>query len=187
MIELFDKNIMKVLTVFSLSPGSRLNRKIIKEKTAINNIILNKTLAYLVNIKILLKEKNLFSLNFQNKYIKEIIVQVSENYNKLKQLPLREYFIILDFFYEILKIKNVGDVYLFGSYAKLIFKEKSDIDIAVVSDNAKKKEINKTASKFGRKHKKAIEIHYFTKKFYKNKRDPLVREIIQHGVKLVWF
>ena len=51
---------------------------------------------------------------------------ISEDYNKLKQMPLYSYFMILDIFEEISKIKNIGNVYLFGSYSKLIFKENSD-------------------------------------------------------------
>ncbi|MFH1900667.1 MAG: nucleotidyltransferase domain-containing protein [Candidatus Omnitrophota bacterium] len=78
-----------------------------------------------------------------------------------------------------------GEVYLFGSYAKLSFKEISDIDIAVISDTVDKKKFNSFTSKFEKKFGKKIEIHYFSKSFYNNKRDPLVKEILQHGVKLV--
>ncbi len=185
MIELLDKNIIKILTVFSLSPGSRLNRKIIKEKTNLNNIILDKTLAELTNFKVLIREKNFFVLNFENKESKELINLISKNYTKLRQLPLKEYFIILDIALEISKIRDIGDVYLFGSYAKLIFKENSDIDFAIISNNAIKEEVNKLTKKLGKKHRKTIEVHYFTKKFYNNKKDPLVKEILQHGIRII--
>ncbi len=185
MIEIFDKNILKVLTVFSLSPGARLNRKTLKEKTAIPNLVLDKTLNTIINLKILTKERNLFTLNFRNNKIKEIIALVQEDYAKLKQLPLKEYFIILDIKIEIAKIKNIHEVHLFGSYAKLLFKENSDIDIAVISDKIEKENINKTTKKLEKKYKKKIEIHIFSKNIHKNKKDPLVKEIFQHGVKLI--
>lgn len=185
MIELLDKNIMKILTIFSLSPGSRLNRKIIKEKTNLNNIILDKTLARLTNFKILIREKNFFVLNFENKELKELINLISGNYTKLRQIPLKDYFIILDLVLEISKMKDIGDVYLFGSYAKLIFKENSDMDIAIISNNVIKEETNKLIKKLEKKHKKTIEIHYFTKNFYNNKKDPLVKEILQHGIQII--
>ena len=184
MIGLFDNNILKVMTVFSISPGSRLNRKIIKEKTGIPNIILDKTLAKLVNFKVLIKEKGFFALNFKNTEVKGIINLVAENYAKFKQIPLKEYFIILNIIEEFSKIKDIGDVYLFGSYAKLIFRENSDIDIAIISE-IDKKEINKVAEKLEKKYNKKIEVHFFTKKFYNNKRDPLVKEILQHGIKMI--
>jgi len=184
MIELFDSNILKIMTIFSISPGSRLNRKIIKEKTGIANVILDKTLAKLVNFKLLIKEKGFFALNFKNAEVKWIINLVAENYAKFKQIPLKEYFVILNIIDEFSKIKDVGDVYLFGSYAKLIFRENSDIDIAVISE-IDKKEINKVAGKLEKKYNKKIEVHFFTKKFYNNKRDPLVKEILQHGIKII--
>lgn len=185
MIELFDKNMLKVLTVFSISPGSRLKRNIIKEKTEIPNSVLDKTLASLMNFKIIIKERNLLALNFKNNNIKEIITLIQEDYAKLKQLPLKEYFIILDIKIELSKIKDIGETYLFGSYVKLIFKEDSDIDIAIISQNAKNKNISKIIKKLENKHKKSIEIHNFSREFYKNKRDPLVKEIIQHGTRLI--
>jgi len=33
--------------------------------------------------------------------------------------------------------------------------------------------------------KKSIEIHYFKTNFYKNKKDPLVKDILRNGVKLL--
>jgi len=185
MIELLDKNILKVLTIFSLSPGSRLKRNLIKEKTAIPNIVLDKTLSSLINFKIIIKENSFFVLNYKNEKIKEIILPIQENYAKLKQLPLKEYFIISDIKTELSKTKYLEDVYLFGSYAKLIFKENSDIDIAIISNKINKENLSKIIRKLEKKHKKKIELHYFSKDFYKNKRDSLVKEILQHGTKLI--
>lgn len=184
MIEILNKNIVKILTVFSLSPGSKFNRIVIREKTKINNIVLDKTLNFLLNLKILVKEKNLLALNFKNQEISEILKIISENYNKLKQLPFDAYFMILDISEEIIKIKNIGDFYLFGSYSKLVFKKTSDIDFAIISNEVDKKEVNNTAKKLEKWFNKKIEIHFFTEEFYKNKRDPLVKEILQNGVKL---
>ena len=82
-------------------------------------------------------------------------------------------------------MREIGDVYLFGSYAKLIFSESSDVDIAIVSNQINKKEADKVIKKLEKKHKKEIELHYFTRNFYKNKRDPLVKEILQHGIKMI--
>lgn len=185
MIGLFEKNILKVLAVFSISPGSRLNRKVLKEKTMLPNIVLDKTLSKLLNFKILAREKSLFSLNFKNNYVKKAIEIIAENYNKLKQLPLREYFIIIEVSDELSKIKGAEDAYLFGSYAKLIFTEKSDIDIAVISESINKKDVEKAIKKLEKRYKKTIEVHYFSRKFYINRKDALVKEILQHGVKII--
>lgn len=185
MINLFDKNMTKILSLFSISPGSRLNRKTIQEKINMNNIVLDKTLNQLINLRFLLKEKSLFSLNFKNEDIKKIISLLSENYNKLKQLPLKEYFMILDIKEEFSKIKNISDVYLFGSYSKLVFKKNSDIDFAVISNEVNKREFNKQILKLEKRFSKKIEVHFFTRDFYNNKKDPLVKEILRDGVKLI--
>ena len=185
MIRLIENGIMKILTVFSLAPGIRLNRKSLQEKTGLNNIMLDKALNILLNFKILQKEKNLFSINHQNENAKKLITRAAESYNKLKQLPLKEYFMITDIIKELAEIKNIGEVYLFGSYSKLVFKESSDVDIAVISDSADKKRVNLVIHKLEKKYNKKIEIHQFSKGFYSNKKDPLVKDIIQNGVKLI--
>lgn len=185
MINLINQNITKVLSVFSVSPGSRLNRKIIQEKTGINNIILDKIINQLINFRLLSKEKNLLFLNFKNPEVGEIIELMTENHNKLRQLPLKEYFMILDILEELSIIKGINDVYLFGSYSKLVFNENSDIDFAIISNDIDKKLINRKILKMEKWFKKKIEIHFFTKEFYKNKRDPLVKEILKNGVKLI--
>ena len=185
MILMLNEHIFRILTIFSLSPGSRLNRKLLKEKTGINNISLDKALSILLNLKTIKKEKRLLSLNLENEKTKIITKEISEDYANLKHLPIKEYFTICNITRELIKAKNTGEIYLFGSYAKLIFTEKSDIDIAIISDKVNKKEIGKIINSLEKKHKKAIETHFFSKKFYSNKKDPLVKEIFQHGVRLV--
>lgn len=185
MIALFNKDILKILTIFSMSPGSKFNRKEMKEKTKLNNISLDNNINILLNSKIILKEKRLFSLNFDNKDTKEIINLVSGQYRFLKEIPLNVYFPVIDIIHFLSKSKGI-DVYLFGSFAKLIFNETSDIDLAIVSDRINnKKKFGKLIQKLERRYEKNIELHYFSKDFYKNKKDPLVKEILKNGIKLI--
>ncbi len=65
--QIFNLDSFKILSLFSLSPGSRFRRKEIKERTKLNNIPLDKTLLKLLSGKILKKEENLYMLNFENK------------------------------------------------------------------------------------------------------------------------
>lgn len=185
MIELLNKNAVKVLTLYSLSPGSGFNRETIKEKTGINNVSVNKSLNSLVNSKIIKQKDKLYFLNFEEEYCKNIIKAIKDNYIKLKSLPLRAYFNVLEIYYSLAENKINGEVYLFGSYSKLTFRENSDIDIAVISEEINKKNMNKIISKIEDKIGKNVEVHYFSKEFHKNKRDPLVKEIIQNGVRLI--
>lgn len=182
---IFNKDILEVLTVFSISPGSKFLRKELKERTRLNNINLDNAITILLNSNLIKKEKRFLSLDLNN--VKQIIMLVSEQYQELKELPLDVYFTIVNLIFLLSKFKGIN-VYLFGSYAKLVYKEKSDIDIAIVSDsitNKGKKEISRLIQKLESRYAKKIEIHYFGIDFYKNKKDTLVQEIIKNGLKLI--
>ena len=184
-VQIFNKDILEVLTVFSISPGSKFLRKELKERTKLNNINLDNAINTLLNSNLIKREKRFLSLNLDN--AKEIIKLASNEYKILRELPLDVYFSIVNIIFYLSKLKCI-DAYLFGSYAKLVFKEISDIDIAIVSDkitNNEKKEIKNLTQKLEARYKKKIEIHYFEMNFYKNKKDPLVQEIIKNGLRLV--
>ena len=172
---------MKVLTVFSLSPGSKFLRKEVKDKINLNNVNLDNVINVLLNSDLIKKEKRFLYFNLENK---EILGLVQEEYKKLKELPLEVYFSIVDLIFILSKFKGL-DVYLFGSYSKLIFKEDSDIDIAIISEGIDKKNIIPLTSKIESRYNKKIEIHYFGKNFYSNKKDPLINDILRNGVKLI--
>lgn len=179
---LFEKDLFKVLTVFSLEPGARFKRVDIKEKTLLNNVPLDNTLLKLIKAGLIKKEGKLYSVNFENEDYKQILNNIQKQYKTLKEIPLNAYFLIIDFI-SSLNFVNI-EVYLFGSYSKLIFKEDSDIDIAIIG-TVKKETVNKIVRRLEKKYKKSIEVHYFDKEsFYKNKSDPLVKDIIKNGVKL---
>jgi predicted nucleotidyltransferase len=176
---------VKILTLYSLSPGSRFSREEIKKRTGMNNVTLNRTLFSMLNLMLLNKEKHLFFINFENKNNEIIMSSISKQYSLLKHLPLNFYYLILEIYSEILRQEINGEVYLFGSYAKLLFRENSDIDLAVVSNTVDKKLFNNCILRLEKKIGKNVEIHYFSKNFYKNKKDPLVREILKDGVRLI--
>ena len=184
--QIFDKNIFKTLTLLSLSPGSRFNRKTIKEKTRMNNMPLDNVLSRLISSNILKKVENYYFVNLENEYAKQIIQIVSKEYKNLRELPLDVYFLLVDLVDELSKMKNV-QVYLFGSYSKLIYSDKSDVDIAVIfSSIIRKKIIEKTIIKIEKLYRKSVEIHYFESSvFYKNEKDPLIGEISRNGIRLI--
>lgn len=184
-LQIFDKDIFEVLTVFSISPGSRLLRKDLKEKTKLNNVNLDNALNILLNSGLLQKDRRFLSLKLDN--AKPIISLVSNEYKELRELPLDAYFSIINLLYFLSKLKKIN-VYLFGSYAKLVFREKSDIDIAVISDKIEesdKKDIGSLIEKLEERYGKNIETHYFSANFHKNKKDQLVKEILKNGIKLI--
>ena len=183
---IFDKDSFKVLSVFSLSPGSRLRRNEIKAMTRLNNVTLDNALARLSNCGIVKIEKNLYELNFEKDETKKVIELVSRQYKELRELPLNVFFVLSDAVDALSTVKGV-EVYLFGSYAKLVYREKSDIDLAVIlKPGQKAPDLTKLSAKLEKIYGKKVQIHDFeSEAFYKNKKDPLVSEILRNGVKLL--
>lgn len=183
---IFNSDCFKILTFFSLSPGSRWKRKEVQEKIKLNNVPLDKALSSLTYSGIIKKENNYYALNFENKDTKKIREICSQQYQKFRELPLEVYYLLIDFSEGITSLKGV-EVYLFGSYAKLIYRENSDVDLAILySQGIDKKLIAKIIVKLEKKYRKKIEAHYFEKKsFYRNKKDSLVKNILKDGIKII--
>ena len=181
--DIFEKNIIKILTMFSISPGSRFTRNEIKEKIMLNNIPLDNALSILLRNKILIKERRFLGLNFGNKYLDNLLDIIKKEYLRFREVELKIYYLILDVSFVLSNIKNL-DIYLFGSYAKLIYTEKSDVDLAIFLEEEDKKvikKIKKDLDKIERKCNKNIELHFFEKKDMKEK-DPMIREILKNGI-----
>ncbi|HLC49842.1 MAG TPA: nucleotidyltransferase domain-containing protein [archaeon] len=183
--QIFDANSFKVIALFALSPGSRFKRKEIQGKTMMNNVPLDKALSRLISSGIIKKENSLFSINFENRDAEKIVEIAVTQYKQMKSLPFDVYLLLLDVVHEISSFKT--EAWLFGSYSKLVYNEKSDIDLSFLTEeNFNKNTIKKLLSKLGNQYSKKIEAHFFPKKdFYKNKKDPLVKEILQNGIRLM--
>lgn len=181
-LNLLDNNLAKVLTVFSLAPGAKFIRKELKEMTKLNNVNLDKALNILQNSEIIRRENRYFKLNMNEK-TKALIEMIQKEYKELNEIPLNVFFSILDFINKVLFLKDV-EVYLFGSYAKLTFKEGSDIDLAIISER-KLNFLERIALKIEKRYKTKIQLHFFGKDFIKHKEDPLVKEIIRNNIRLI--
>ena len=182
--DILNKNVAKILTLFSISPGSKLTRNEIKQKTMLNNTPLDNTLIRLLKNKILQKEKRLISLNLENKNAKTITELAREEHLRFKEIPLKTYYLLIDISAYMSSISKISRTYLFGSYAKLIYAETSDVDIAVIlkkEENELTKRITKEITKIEKNYGKTVEPHFFTEKDLKAK-DPLIEEIKRNSV-----
>lgn len=184
--QVFTQDTFKIMSLFALSPGSRLNRKDIKEKTRLNNIPLDKALMRLRSARLLKKEGNYYAISFENEYVNNFLAICSKQHKQTKKLPLSVYLLLSDFVFQASVLKGV-EVYLFGSYSKLVFRKESDIDIAVlIAKDVDRKDLVKLTKKLEKVYSKNIELHFFyRKKFYANKKDPLIKEILKNGTALV--
>ena len=187
LINLIDKNCAKILLFLIISPGSKYRRKEIKDKTLLNNIPLDISLKKLIALRIIKKKDKLYSLNLEDKIIKLLL----EEKNLLMNLPLMVQYQILDLNSRIIGLESIENIILFGSYSKLIFSDKSDIDIAIILKNKIKNKtkigqiVSRISKNLFKKYKKEIHIHLFFDKDLKYKRDPLIKDILRNGMILI--
>jgi len=188
---LFDKSIVKVLSFILISPGSKYKRKELKEKTKMNNVPLDNTLKKLKSLKLIEEKKNIISLNLIEEENKEIFNIISNEYKSFN-LPYNIFNILVEISEKLSKINEINSAILFGSYSKLIYTDKSDIDISIIFEdkiktaNIKEKQINKEIRKISKKTKKDIQLHFFSEKDIKNnKTDPLIKDILRNGKKIL--
>ena len=181
--QVFTQDSFKIMTLFSLSSGSRFNRTEIKKRVFLHNVPLDKALLRLISSEILKKERNYYSVNFENEKARILLETCTWQYKQLKELPLAVFYLLIDCMYGLSLIKGI-EIYLFGSYAKLVYRENSDIDIAILyTQEILRKKIIEIFTPLEKTYDKKVELHYFSKvDFYKNKKDPLVRSILKDGV-----
>lgn len=185
-VQIFDSDSFSVLSLFSLSPGSAFRRNEIKARTRLNNVPLDKALLKLSYSGILKRENKLYRIDFRNEYAKKIMDIFSSQYKDMKELPFDVYLMLSDLVLKFSAIKDI-EAYLFGSYSKLIYNEKSDVDIAILTPKKfDKKNVSNVIKRAEKIYGKIIEAHFFEKKiFYENKKDPLVDEIIKNGMRII--
>lgn len=183
---MFDKSLVRILSFFLISPGSRYKRLEIKEKVKMNNVPLDNSLNKLISLGILEVDKGLFNINNDSEF-REIIEYIRKEYKGF-DVPYEIFNVLVEISEGLSRLRGVRKVYLFGSYAKLIYSDKSDIDIAVVFEDSVKrikdeKDINKEIKRIRGKYKRKIEVHFFLEKDMKEK-DSLVKDILRNGKKL---
>lgn len=186
---ILNKNFAKIITYLAISPGSKYTRIELKEKTKLNNIPLDESLSKLSVLKIIKKEKKLYSLNLEHEPTSKLVESIKTEYNKY-HLSYETFIILLEILEKLSKHKEIKDIILFGSYAKLIHTDKSDIDIAIISsektkENMKRK-IIKAIDSVSKKDNKKIDIKFFTNKEIKeNQSDLLIKDIVRNGKSLL--
>ncbi len=186
---LFDKNLIRIISYFLISPGSRYRRKELKEKTGMNNVPLDTNLNKLCALKILKEKRNIYNLNLENQDMQLILNEIKKEYDEF-HLSHAIFNIIVEISEKVAREKSIAQTILFGSYAKLIHTDKSDIDISIILKDSIKnvssieKKLRKETEKIGRRHSKIIELHFFHEKDMKQ-HDPLIKDIVRNG-KPLW-
>src|SRR3989344_4475429 len=171
---------LKILKLFSLASGKAITRKTIKDFTKLSNVSLDVALDKLIKENIIEQEKKLLRLNLSNKKTTEILNVFNAESKLLREIPYQIWLILFDFASSVQKTK-FQKAFLFGSWAKHIAREDSDVDIALISDKKDiKQEIKaeKIAESIEDKYGKRIQLHFFEKEEFEKAKSLLIKEII---------
>ena len=183
LINFIDKSCAKILLFLAVSPGSNYRRNEIKDKIQLNNVTLDIALNKLIAFNILINKKKIYSLNISNELAKQVLNEVKG----ISSLPLIIQYLSLDLINKLIELKGIKSIILFGSYSKLIFSDKSDLDIAIILNNSIKnkfildKKVSLISRKVSKKYKKEVHYYLLLESDLKHKNDPLIKDILRNG------
>jgi predicted nucleotidyltransferase len=183
---LSQKSNLKVLKLFSFAPGKALNRNQIKGYTKLANVPLDNALNRLQKEGIIEKQKNVIRLNLSNKKTEEILTLFKEESRYLREIPYKIWLILFDYSNSIKKTRFVK-MFLFGSWAKHIARENSDLDLALIINKRDVKQelkAEKIAENLEKKYGLKIQIHFFEEKEFFEKKNSVVKEINLDGIEI---
>lgn len=185
----------KILLVLAEAPGKAITRKEIRNLTKIGNKALVKFLNLLEKFDFIIVKKigrnYVYKLNLMNFYVERILEVIKLEKKDLENLGFGIVNILREFVYELTNVclENIKEIYIFGSYAKRIDYEKSDIDVAIIVEKRNVNEellIVEIIEKIEKRFKKKIQPHYFAEGEFEKSKNKLVLEIKKDGIKLVW-
>lgn len=192
-ILLGSKATWRILILYSESPGYRFTRPEIKKHTLLGNNSLTESLKDLLIQKILIikKEgKTYYQLNLSNPIAQKLVDLCKLEYASLNNLPYNLSLPMREFTMGIINITIPKRLILFGSIAKRIYREDSDIDLALItkekispSSNIK---ITELIEKIEKRFKRKIQLHDFTEQEFKNlKNSQLLNNINSAGIDIL--
>lgn len=189
-IALGTKSSVKVLYLFSTAPGKSFTRKDIQQMTRLANNPLSESLKFLVNSGILArKNKREYALDFDNEDVAGLVEFFKDESRHLRNIPYTIWLTLFELSVKVAGRIPVRSIYLFGSQAKLVAHEKSDIDVAVILGGKREAkmdlELEKIASRLENKFGRKIQVHVFEEKEFTRHGDGMSKEIIRDGIRII--
>ena len=184
------KSSWRILGLLLETPRKLVSRKELFEHTKLGNAPLSLGLKRLSTAGIIIKEKKgkkeFYYLDTVNENLKLIQELWERERKSLRNLDYEIKVILTEFLRMILDIIDLKKIILFGSHAKGTASVKSDIDLALISKEEIKNEIEVTRiiKVLEKKYKKEIQVHYFTEKSFEGK-SKLIKEIKENGINLL--
>lgn len=192
-IVLGSKAVWRILSVLAEAPGEGVTKEEIKKITKLGgNSIFN-------SIQILLKnnmiasakygKKTFYRMNMNNKYshlASEIIHNERADNNNINQRIIT---ILREYTRQVIDSIEIKAIYVFGSIVKSSYRENSDIDIAIITeeDISVKERIllEKIGEKIEKRFGREIQPHFFTDTEFRKSEGGVIEQIKRDGIKLI--
>lgn len=191
-IVLGSKATWRILLLMAESPGGRITRPEIRRLTCLGNEAITESLDDLIAHGIIIIKKNgktTYGLDLTDDFTKQILVLCEMERKKTNNLPYSYSLVLREYVRMIFSIRSPKRILLFGSVAKRVFRENSDIDVAIVFDDElptqARLDMEEIADKLKKRFGKEVQQHIFTLKEFEKSKDKLVSEIKLDGVDLL--
>lgn len=190
-IVLGSKAIWRMLIILAEAPGQGITKEEIKKITKLGGNSLFKSLRILtknniVNIKKFGK-RTYYNLNLTNEYSKQIIEIINLERKQMNNMNQKILVILREYLRKIINLIDVDNVYVFGSIVKNSYNEKSDIDIAIITETLSTKQkinLEKINEEIEKRFGREIQIHSFKKEEF-NTKNKLAEQVQRDGIKLI--
>lgn len=191
-IVLGNKAVWRVLSILAEAPGQGITKEEIKKITKLGGNSLFRSLKILtknnlVNIKKFGK-RNYYGIDLTNKYSKQLIEIISLERKEMNNMNQKIAIILREYLRKIIDLIDVESVYVFGSIVKNSYDEKSDIDIAIITEvslsTKQKIDLEKINEQIEKRFGREIQIHFFRKEEF-NAKNKLAEQVQRDGIKLI--
>jgi len=188
-----SKATWRILVLMSESPGMRLGRPEIKRLTHLGNNAVTESLKDLIVHGILTgkkdRKKTTYGLDLTNETAKLILDLCVAERRRLNNLPYQYSLVLREYVRMVLSLCLPKRIILFGSVAKRVYRDDSDIDVAVILEKElpaqTRLDMEDIAAKLNKRFSREIQQHFFTTDEFEKSEDRLVAEIRKDGIELL--
>ena len=191
-----SKAIWRILVVLSELPGRGITREEIKKFTKLGSKSLTDSLKTLKGFSIIKSAKEgkttYYKLNLANEFTAQIIELCRLERDKLNNLNFEISIALREFIRMCLDVIEPKKIILFGSSVKTRYKEGSDIDMCIITEEKIKVsddlKLEHATERIEKRFKRNIQLHSFTEEDFdklKKSKNLLVSEIVRDGIAII--
>jgi predicted nucleotidyltransferase len=188
-----SKATWRILVLMSEAPGMRLSRPEIKRLTRLGNNAVTESLKDLVVHGILNMKregrKTAYGFDLTDETAKLIIGLCAAERKGLNNLPYQYSLVLREYVRMTLSLCVPKRIVLFGSVAKRVYREDSDIDIAVVLGEElpaqTRLDMEDVTTRLKKRFGMEIQQHFFALNEFEKAEDKLIAEIRKDGIDLL--